>query len=224
MIRHRGTETTEVCNSHFLGVSVAFIVTWLSVGVSAQQLINRVMARVGGEPITLTDVQAAIGLGVIQPMGPDQIVSGTQLMIDRQLMLTEVQRFPPPEPMVAAVTQETARLRMNAGAGLANLKQSTGVDDERIHDIARDDLRILAYLDQRFGTAVQVSDEEVAAYYRDHQAEFAGRGGDPAPFEDVAGVARQRASEARRRATIDQWTRDLRGRADITVNPTGSRP
>ena len=207
-----------------LRASVAIVFVCFVVSLGAQQLINRVVARVAGEPITLTDVQAAIGLGVIQPGGPDQIASGTQLMIDRQLMLTEVQRFPPPEPAAALIDREAARLRTNAGSALQKLMEQTGTNNDRIRNIARDDLRILAYLDQRFGADVQVSDEEVAAYYRDHQAEFESGGGEPAPFEEVAGVARQRASAARRRATIDQWTRDLRTRADVAVNPTGSTP
>jgi hypothetical protein len=186
--------------------------------VSAQQLIDRVVARVDGAPLTMTDVQTALGLGLIQvPAGSDPGVAGTQQMIDRQLELVEVQRFPPPEPDRASVTREIARLKMNAGARLPALMQSTGLSEQRINDIARDNLRIAGYLDQRFGTAVQVSDEEVAAYYRAHESEFT-RGGDVVPFEEVEPAARQRVSEERRRATVDQWIRDLRARADVAVN------
>jgi hypothetical protein len=178
-----------------------------------------VLARVDGAPVTLTDVQAALGLGLIRvPAGSDPVVAGTQQMIDRQLELVEVQRFPPPEPERASVTREIARLRMNAGAKLPALMQSTGLSDQRINDIARDNLRIAGYLDQRFGTAVQVSDEEVTAYYRTHEPEFT-RGGDVVPFEEVEPAARLRASEERRRATVDQWIRDLRSRADVSINP-----
>ena len=190
---------------------------WLSCP-EAQQLIDRVVARVDGAPITLTDVQAAMGLGVIQvPAGSDSIAAGTQRMIDRQLELTEVQRFPPPEPDRALVAREAARLKMNAGSRLPALMQSTGLTEQRIADIARDNLRIGGYLDQRFGTAVQVSDEEAAAYYRTHEAEFT-RGGDTIPFEEAGPVARQRVSDERRRATVDQWIRDLRSRADVALN------
>jgi len=196
---------------------------WLSFP-SAQQLLDRVLARVDGAPITLTDVQAAIGLGVIEVGSGDPIAQGTQLMLDRQLELTEVQRFPPPEPSPDAVGRETARLKMNAGPRLPMLMQSTGLTDERIADMARDNLRIAAYLDQRFGTTVQVSDEEVAAYYRTHEAEFTNSGG-TVPYEDAEPIARQRASSERRRAIVGQWIRDLRSRADVTVNPaTPSTP
>src|SRR2546421_616354 len=80
---------------------LASVMLWVSHPI-AQQLLDRVFARVDGYPITLTDVQAAIGLGVIQvPQGSDPIAAGTQQMIDRQLELTEVQRFPPPERHLA---------------------------------------------------------------------------------------------------------------------------
>ena len=186
--------------------------------LTAQQLIDRVVARVDGYPITLTDVQAALGLGLIQPpAGSDPIAAARQQMVDRQLELTEVQRFPPPEPNPAAVAREAARLKMNAGGRLAALMQSTGLSEQRITDIARDNLRIAGYLDQRFGTAVQVRDEEVANYYRTHEAEFT-RGGETVPFEEAEPIARQRVSDERRRMTVDQWIRDLRGRADVALN------
>jgi hypothetical protein len=186
---------------------------------SAQQLLDRVLARVDGAPITLTDVQAAIGLGIIQVGSGDAIAEGTQQMVDRQLQLTEVQRFPPPEPSPDAVAREGARLKMNAGPRLPMLMQSTGLTEQRIADVARENLRIAAYLDQRFGTTVQVSDEEVAAYYRTHEAEFT-RGGGTVPYEEAEPIARQRASNERRRAIVSQWVRDLRSRADVTVNPS----
>jgi hypothetical protein len=185
--------------------------------IFTQQLLDRVVARVDGNPITLTDVQAAIGLGVIPAAGTDQIETGTPQMIDRQLELAEVQRFPPPEPDPAAVMREAARLKMNAGSRLPALMTSTGLSEQRIVDIGRENLRIASYLDQRFGTIVQVSEEEVADYYRTHEAEFS-RGGDTIPFEEAEPIARQRVSDTRRRATVEQWLRDLRSRADIAVN------
>jgi len=138
-------------------------------------------------------------------------------MIDRQLELTEVQRFPPPEPSPDAVARETARLTMNVGSRLPMLMQSTGLTEQRMLEMARDNLRIAGYLDQRFGATVQVSDEEVAAYYRTHEAEFT-NGGVTVPYEEAEPIARQRVASERRRATITQWLRDLRSRADVAVN------
>jgi hypothetical protein len=195
---------------------VAIFMLWLP-AVHGQQLLDRVLARVDGVPVTLTDVQAAIGVGIIQAGSGDAIAEATQQMIDRQLELTEVQRFPPPEPSPDTVAREAARLTMNAGPRLPMLMQTTGLTEQRITDMARDNLRIAGYLDQRFGTTVQVSDDEVAAYYRTHEAEFT-KGGVAVPYEDAEPVARQRVSSERRRAIVTQWLGDLRLRADVAVN------
>src|SRR5258705_868250 len=208
---------TETRRHGRVSLVLASCMLWLS-PVSAQRLLDRVLARIDGAPLTLTDVQAAIGLGLIQvPPGSDGIATGTQQMIDRRLELVEVQRFPPPEPPPTGVAAEAARLKMSAGPRLPALMQSTGLTDQRIADIARDNLRIAGYLDQRFGTAVQVSDEEVAAYYRSHDTEFT-RSGEAIPFEEAEPIARQRVSSARRRAIVDQWLLDLRSRADVSLN------
>jgi hypothetical protein len=144
-------------------------------------------------------------------------------MIDRQLLLAEVQRFPPRDPSPAEVDREVARLRAAAGPRLDSLMRTTGLTELRIRDIARDDLRIPDYLDQRFGPLTQASDEDVAEYYRTHQSEFV-RDGEPMPFDEAEPVARQRAAGGRRRATIEQWLRDLRARADVAINPSERAP
>jgi hypothetical protein len=183
---------------------------------AGQQLLDRVVARVGQAAITLTDVRAAVGLGIVDPgtTGGDPQDEALQAVIDRYLVLEEVARFPPPEPEPGAVDALAAEYRKTAGTRLEELMRSTGLDDERLREMARDTLRIQAYLDQRFGTAVQVSDAEVREYFRTHPGEFT-RAGMPLSFEEAAPLARDRASAARRQATIARWVADLRSRADI---------
>jgi len=186
--------------------------------VSAQQVLDRVLARVNGQPITLSDARAAIGLRLVRvPPGEDPIAAATEQLTDRQLILGEVARFPPPEPDAAAIAREKSALTRSAGADLDALMKSAGLDDERITEIARDNLRIEAYLNQRFGVAMQASQDEAVEYYRSHPEEFQ-RDGKPIPFEEAEPMARQRSSSERRQSTIAQWLRDLRQRGDIAVH------
>src|ERR1043166_6563555 len=104
-----------------VSVATCLVTVWLS-HPRAQTLIDRVVARVDAVPITLTDVQAATGLGIGQAAG----AGGRQKMMERQLELAEVQRSPPPAPPAAMVAMEVARLKMNAGPRLPALMQSTG--------------------------------------------------------------------------------------------------
>lgn len=205
---------------HF-ALSLSLAPCALSIELAAQQLLDRVVARVNGSAILQSDLQAAIGLGLVE--SKQDPVQG---VIERQLQLAEVARFPPPEPSAAAIDAELVRLKTRGGDRLRSLMTSTGLNEDRLREIARESLRIQAYLDQRFGTTVPVSEDQALQYYRDHPEEFARNGVTP-PFEEVAALARQRASVERRRVTIDQWLRDLRRRADVVVsafNAQGSTP
>jgi len=188
--------------------------------LAGQQLLDRVVARVNNYAITLSDVNAALALGVIEaPAGAAQEATATARLIDRQLVLAEVARFAPPEPEMTAVEREADTMKARAGARLTTVMQATGIDEARIRDLARDTLRIQAYLNQRFGMTVQVSDQDVGEYYRTHQSEFM-RNGTVMSFEEAEPIARQRAATARREATIAQWMSDLRMRSEV-VQPTG---
>jgi len=191
----------------------AFCISNSASEASAQQLLDRIVARVSGTAISLTELQATRGFGVVSAPTDE---AALQLMIDRQLLLIEVSRFPPPDPSEAAIAAELARERAAAGPRLAELMTMTGTDEGRLRDLARDTLRIEGYVDQRFGTSEQVSEDEAADYYNSHPGEFR-RNGAPIPFAEALPVARQRAAAERRRAQLERWLQDLRNRADIAI-------
>ena len=190
---------------------VAILFLWLS-PLTGQQLLDRIVARVNGAAITLTDVNAAIALGIVDSSAVQ--AAAIEQLIDRQLVLGEVARFLPPEPPAAAVAVEAGSLTTNAGQKLAEVMASTGIDEARIQQLARENLRIQAYLNQRFGLTPQLTEEEVAQYYRIHPEEFT-RGGTLMPFTEAEPLARERASAERRATTVANWMRDLRARAQI---------
>jgi hypothetical protein len=186
--------------------------------VHTQEVLDRVLARVDGDPITLSDVRAAIKLGVVEPLqGVDPLLSGLRLLIDRRLVLAEVTRFAPGEPDPLMLNGEMNRLMTHGGgkAGVAELERTTGIGELQVREIARDNLRIQAYLNQRFGSSAQPTDEEVGQYYRNHLDDFRNANGVVVPFVEAEPIARQRAAAERRNAVILQWMRDLRQRGDV---------
>ena len=198
--------------------TAAAVVLLAGAPASAQELLDRVVARVGNVAITLTDVHAAIGLGLVEvPEGAGPEAAATAQLIDRQLVLSEVERFPPPEPPPTVIAADAAAMRAHAGQGLAALMETTGFDKTRIAQAARDSARIDAYLEQRFGTNFPVSEADMARYYRTHPQEFTAVGGQVLTFAEAESEARRRASAERRQELIDDWVTDLRTRAAITI-------
>jgi hypothetical protein len=200
-----------------IGATVAALV--LAPGPAfAQALLDRVMARVDGQTILLSDVRAASGLGVTEA-NPARAI---EQLTERRLMLAEVARIPPPEPDAAAVDAEATRLKAAAGAGLPALMETTGLTNEGIIAMARDTLRIQAYLDQRFGVDVPISDEQARQFYDEHPEVFV-RDGQRRTFADATDDARRGAAADRRLLVVTQWVRDLRARAEVVIVPERPR-
>jgi hypothetical protein len=178
----------------------------------AEELVDRVAARVNSNVVLLSEVRGALALGVVAGPEPQAI----ERMIERTLLLQEVLRFPPAEPSQGAIDAEHGRLIATAGAQLDRILATTGLTVESIRDMARDSLRIQAYLDQRFGLTVPLTDGQVAEYYRTHQDAFR-RDGVVRPFDEAEPDVRRLAAQERREMTVMQWVQDLRQRAEVTL-------
>lgn len=119
-------------------------------------MIDRTLAIVAGQAITLSDVRAAVALGLTDaPSSGDAIHAATQRLIDRRLMLREVERYAPPEPSEAAVEARLAVIigRFATRDELRAAMTAVAVTDAQLRRWALDDLRIAAYVDQRFAAA-----------------------------------------------------------------------
>lgn len=200
-----------------LGV-VALLLGLLAHATAADETIDRVLAVVAGELITLSDVAAARDLGlVVLPSGtPDPIGSVLSKLIDRELILVEVERYAPPEPAADAVDREVQaiRARFASAEAFRQAQARSGLDEKGVRERVREDLRIRAYLDQRF-TVPLPAEEELGRFYRERPAVFA-RNGRPVPFEAARSDVLQAFLAARRTALVDDWVAGLRRRADVT--------
>ena len=131
---------------------VVFASSCLRVFVRAET-IDRVLAVAAGQIITLSDVNAARDLGIATPgAAADPVRAALSQLIDRELVLAEVERYAPPEPPPDAVDRGLAAIRARfatAAAFEAALARS-GIDDKHVRELVRQTLRIRAYQDQRF--------------------------------------------------------------------------
>ena len=182
------------------------------------EIIDRILAVVDRELITLSDVRAAVrlGLGPQPAAGTDPVRSTLDALIARQLELTEASRYQPPEPTPAQIQAglDAIAARFRSPEELQQALDQSGLTTEQLRLRVRDDLRIEAYLGQRFGAAVQPSDQEIVEYYRAHAAEMSTAAGVP-PLEEVRQDIRTRLSAARRMAQVAEWVEGLRRRTQI---------
>jgi hypothetical protein len=176
---------------------------------SMAEVIDRVVAVVAGDLIMLSDVIVARELRLIRP------ASGVAPLIDRALILSEVTRYAPPEPSPDAVTSALERVRSSfpTPEALAQVLQRGGIDEAQLRERLRQDLRIAAYLDQRF-TVPAPTDAEIAAFRAEHSDRFR-RNGVDVPLDDVRTEIVDELTSDRRKELVEEWLDGLRRRVPI---------
>jgi hypothetical protein len=146
----------------------ASLLLLLSIGslIRDSDVIDRIMAVVSGQPITLSDVTAArqFGLVPVPPGTADATAFTLDRLIQRTLVLAEVERFQPPEPDPVEMTLRIDELERREGSAAAFEKALAvvGMTRDQLRRYFRDDLRITTYLNQRFGATTAEAEREAA--------------------------------------------------------------
>ena len=127
----------------------------------SEEIIDRVLAVAAGDLILLSDLRAVRELGLVPTLTSAVSIAAADdgseraalsALIDRALVLDEVNRFAPPEPLVASVDLAFNEVRDRVGSlpGLERVLARVGLDQRQLREMLRQNLRIRAYLDQRF--------------------------------------------------------------------------
>jgi hypothetical protein len=182
----------------------------------AGEVIDRVRATVGGHLILASDVEAArmFGLVTVDDAAGEEVLSR---LIDRALILGEVDRYAPPEPEDEAVAREVqaVRARFDTPDEFTAALARAGIEETHLREWLRQDLRVMAYLDERFVVTPPGEDEIAAIYARD--AARLTRQGIPVTFEEARPAIVRAIEGERRAARVDEWVAGLRRRTPIVT-------
>lgn len=117
------------------------------------EIIDRVLAVVAGDVIMQSDVAAARELGFAAlPPGGDPAREVLTALIERALVLAEVERYAPPEPAPEEIDRriQSIRVRFQTPEAFSAALARAGLEDTHLRERLRQDLRIEAYLGERF--------------------------------------------------------------------------
>src|SRR5438128_226844 len=121
---------------------------------AAQTPLDGILAKFGGDIVTTSDVRQARLLKLVETNAEtDQAY--VDAIINRRLMLSDLKRNPPAEPSSEAIDAKRQQWerRLGTGASVTDLLSRAGMSDAALRAWLRDDLRLEAYLDDRFGKA-----------------------------------------------------------------------
>jgi len=213
-------------------VTTLVLVLAFSSWCAAQQVVDKMVATVNAgvrtELITYSDLMWQLALQPDTPLDnprSEQLNRALQLLIDQRLILQEAEKLPTIVPTPKEISDARNELIRHFAyeSVMRERMQRVGLTSEKLDDIVEQRLKMEKYLDFRFRNFVVISQQEIAAYYRDVyvprlKARTPGR--IVPPLEQVRDEIEKTLMEAKIESDTDAFLDTLRERAEIvTLNP-----
>jgi peptidyl-prolyl cis-trans isomerase SurA len=187
--------------------------------VSHAELIDRVVASVNNDVVTLSELREAVAFNAA--LGGKG--NGRQLeretregLINGRLLLQEAYRLKFAEASEQDIAAEVDKLRQRLGSDEAYraFLDRTGLTEERLGRMLGDRLLIERFVEKKIGLYARVSRDEAQSYFQDHPNEFKDQ-----RFAQVQKSITAILSEQKVSQQLDQYIAELRDRAVIRLNP-----
>jgi peptidyl-prolyl cis-trans isomerase SurA len=189
------------------------------VAASRAELVDRVVAAVNNEVITLSELQQAVAFNAaLGGKGSGSRLERETLegIINRRLLLQEAYRLKVAEVSEQDIAAELGRFRQRLGteAAFREFLARTKMTEAQLEKLLDERLLVERFVEKKIGLFARVNRDEVQAYFREHPDEFKDK-----RFAEVQKQITARLSEQKVNQLLDQYVDELRSRAFIRVNP-----
>ena len=200
------------------GILLAVAITATSSCLPAQEVVDRIAARVESDVILLSDVRA---LSRYQQFLDGKSETDAQILdrlIDQWIVRTEADVSHSPRPSEADIDHGLSRVRDSFGSELeyeARRKQE-GLSEQEVRSMVASQLYLSNYLDSRFRPAVQIDPKEIENFYQTAVVARAKTRGQEPPTLDAARDSIQEALiQNGINQQAEQWLKESRLRLHV---------
>ncbi|HXO62754.1 MAG TPA: hypothetical protein VN850_13150 [Candidatus Acidoferrales bacterium] len=185
---------------------------------SAQELIDRVAARVENDIILLSDVRH---LGRYQMLVDGKSETEAQLLdrlIDQWVVQNEADASRFPRPTEAEIDQGVAALKKSFPSlqEYEERRKQSGLSEAQVRDKIATQIHLTNYLDSRFRPSVQVDARAIEDFYKSAVLPRAkARGQEPPSLEASREVIQEALIEQSIDAQAEQWLKESRSRIHV---------
>lgn len=184
----------------------------------AQQVIDRIAARIENDVILLSDVKQ---LGRYQFLVDGKSESEQQLLdrlIDQWVVQNEADASRFPRPADAEINQGLEQLKKSFASPqqYEERKKQSGLTDLQVRDKMATQLYLTNYLDSRFRPSVQVDAKSIEDFYKTAVLPRAkARGQEPPTLEASREIIQEALVQQSINAQADQWLKESRARIHV---------
>jgi hypothetical protein len=210
------------------GIPARAICGALLLAAAHGEIIDRIAVSVGRRVITETDLNRAIRVaafqdGVKADFSAARKQAVAQALIEQKLIQIELEnsRYPMPDPaeLAPAIERFINDHFKDAAEYHAALSQY-GITEQDFKDMLLWQRTLLLFVQVRFETGVQLTEQEVTAYFEKtvKPAAEAAHPGQPVALEDFREQIGKTLTGQRTDQQLDNWLREVRRRTIIVVH------
>ena len=184
----------------------------------AQELIDRIAARVENDIILLSDVRT---LGRYQMLVDGKSENESQLLerlIDQWVVQNEADASRFPRPTEAEIDQGVAALKKSFPSlqEYEERRKQSGLSEAQVRDKIATQMHLTNYLDSRFRPSVQVDAKAIEDFYNSAVLPRAkARGQEPPSLEASRDVIQEALIQQSIDAQADRWLKESRSRIHV---------
>ena len=188
--------------------------------VFAQEVIDRIVARVETDIILLSDVRE---LSRYQAFLDGKAQSDTDILnrlIDQWIVRSEagVARFPQPSEDDVNRSIERLKRSFSSPEEFQLRQKQSGITDDEIRRFVRAQLYLSNYLDSRFRPAIQIDEKAVDDFYKSRVVPRAeSRGQTPPTLENARDFIQEALVQGAINEQADRWLKESRARVRVEI-------
>jgi hypothetical protein len=197
---------------------VAICLMALTMFASAEEVVDRIVARVDTDIILLSDVRE---LARYQNFMDEKSESDSQILdrlIDQWIVKNEAKAALFPQPSGEDVQRSLERLKRSFSSPEAfeEREKQLGLTDEDVQRMLTRQLYLSNYLDSRFRASAQIDEKDIEEFYKTRVVPRAeSRGQAPPALEAARGFIQEALVQRAINEQADRWLKESRSRLRI---------
>jgi peptidyl-prolyl cis-trans isomerase SurA len=193
-------------------------------------VLDHVVAVINGTVILESDVQEEIRYGVLQPFSVNPARNtpqrALQRLIDRALIVQQMQATPSPAPPaeevqkrlkeLRAVIPECTQYHCQTEAGWQAFLKAHGLTAQEVEKHWAERMTILSFIQSRFGSGVRVTPQEIADYYNKSLVPQL-HGQKPPSLASVSDRIQEILLQQRVSSLLLEWLQSLKSEGSVSI-------
>ena len=188
---------------------------------SGSQMVDRIVAVVNEEVITLTDVRIAEAFGLYAEEIGEEVEDPRSLILQKLIDQKVVIQLSGEEVLIEGekLDENLMQITQRLGADEAEKRLTHfGLDWENLKDFLREKMAYQTIISERFSKVNPVSLKEIEEYYqRSYVPAQKEKGVEPKPMMEILDEIESGIKQEKIKAQIQDWIMNLRDKSDIQI-------